>query len=122
MSILETIKAAFYSLKAHKMRTILTMISIIIGVGSVITVVAVGQAGESALKSQFTGGSNTIKLVYMPTEEEVEQNNNISYEDAFTSDDIALIKDIPEVEKVIATSSKSTNIRYREKTSYNTAQ
>jgi putative ABC transport system permease protein len=46
-------KMAVSSLLAHKMRSILTMIGIIIGVGSVITVVAIGQGGEAMLKSQI---------------------------------------------------------------------
>lgn len=112
MSILENIKMAFSSLRAHKMRSILTMLGIIIGVGSVITVVAVGQGGEAVLKSQFTGEANTIELYYMPSDEEIEQNGDILFEDAFTAEDISLIEEIPEVEKVVATSSESASIRH----------
>lgn len=95
------------------MRSVLTMLGIIIGVGSVITVVAIGQGGEAVLKSQFTGESNTIELFYSPSDEEVEQDMNILFEDAFTSDDIKLIEDIPEIEKIVATSSESGSISYR---------
>ena len=114
MSILENIKMAFSSLLAHKMRSILTMLGIIIGVGSVITVVAIGQGGEAVLKSQFTGDSNTIELFYQPSDEEIEQDSGILFEDAFTSEDIHLIEDLPEVEKVVTTSSESTDISYRQ--------
>lgn len=51
MSVFENIKMALSSLRAHKMRSILTMLGIIIGVGSVIAVVAIGQGGEAMLKS-----------------------------------------------------------------------
>lgn len=112
MSIYENIKMAFSSLRAHKLRSMLTMLGIIIGVGSVITVVAVGQGGEAVLKSQFTGESNTIDLYYQPTEEEIEQNGDILFEDAFTSEDIALIESVPEVEKVVTSSSESATIRH----------
>lgn len=114
MSILENIKMAFSSLLAHKMRSILTMLGIIIGVGSVITVVAIGQGGETVLKSQFTGDSNTIELFYQPSDEEIEQDSGILFEDAFTSEDIHLIEDLPEVEKVVTTSSESADISYRQ--------
>lgn len=114
MSILENIKMAFSSLLAHKMRSILTMLGIIIGVGSVITVVAIGQGGEAVLKSQFTGDSNTIELFYQPSDEEIEQDSGILFEDAFTSEDIHLIEDLPEVEKVVTTSSESADISYRQ--------
>src|SRR5699024_865594 len=95
-----------------KMRSILTMLGIIIGVGSVITVVAIGQGGEAVLKSQFTGDSNTIELFYQPSDEEIEQDSGILFEDAFTSEDIHLIEDLPEVEKVVTTSSESADISY----------
>ncbi|MFD2130372.1 ABC transporter permease [Pseudogracilibacillus auburnensis] len=114
MSVLENIKMAFSSLRAHKMRSILTMLGIIIGVGSVIAVVAIGQGGEAVLKSQFTGESNTISLYYMPSDEELESNASSIYEDAFTQEDIKLIETIPEVEKVVATSTESSPVRYHQ--------
>lgn len=114
MSVLENIKMAFASLRAHKMRSILTMLGIIIGVGSVIAVVAIGQGGEAVLKSQFTGESNTIELYYMPSDEEVESNADVLYQDAFTQEDITAIEAIPEVEKVVATSTESSQVRYQQ--------
>lgn len=117
LNISENIKMAFSSLRAHKLRSMLTMFGIIIGVGSIITIIAIGQGGETVLKSKFTGGSNTIELFYMPTDEELEANPAILYEDAFTSKDITLIENIPEVEKIVATSSESSSIRYIEETS-----
>src|SRR5699024_1937098 len=98
---------------AHKMRSILTMLGIIIGGGSVITVVAIGQGGEAVRKSQFTGDSNTIELFYQPCDEEIEQDSSILFEDDCTSEDIHLIEDLPEVEKVLTTSSESADISYR---------
>lgn len=115
MSIIENIKMAFSSLRSHKLRSALTMLGIIIGVGSVIAVVAIGQGGEAVLKSQFVGAENTTQLLYMPSEEEIEANPAILYEPAFTQTDISAIEDISEVEKVVATSSESTEVTYREK-------
>lgn len=105
---------ALSSLRAHKLRSILTMLGIIIGVGSVIAVVAIGQGGEEVLKSQFTGESNTIELFYMPSDEEIEANASSLYEDPFTQEDIRLIESIPEVERVVATSTESSTVRYRQ--------
>ena len=116
MSVLENIKMAFASLRAHKMRSILTMLGIIIGVGSVIAVVAIGQGGEAVLKSQFTGESNTIELYYMPSDEERESNSSALFEDAFTQEDIKAIETIPEIEKVVATSTELTTVRYHQET------
>lgn len=114
MSIMENIKMAFSSLRAHKMRSLLTMLGIIIGVGSVIAVVAIGQGGEAVLKSQFAGESNTISLFYMPTDEEFQANASSLYEDPFTQEDVELLKEIPEVTRVVASSTETSMIRHRE--------
>lgn len=116
MSITENIKMALSSLKAHKMRSLLTMLGIVIGVGSVIAVVAIGQGGEQVLKSQFTGEANTIELFYLPSDEELEANASSLYEDPFTQDDIAKISEIPEVKRVVATSTTSTSLRLQQET------
>ncbi|MDQ0157324.1 ABC transporter permease [Robertmurraya andreesenii] len=116
MSLMENIKMAFSSLKAHKLRSILTMLGIIIGVGAVIIVVAIGQGGEAMLKSQITGPGNTIEIFYQPSEEELQANPSVLYEAAFTSEDIRILEAIPEVKQVVASSSQFSPIRYRDKT------
>lgn len=114
MSILENIKMALSSLFAHKMRSILTMLGIIIGVGSVIAVVAIGQGGEAMLKSQIVGSDNTLELYYMPSDEELEADPNALFMDPFTQKDITAIESIPDVENVVATSLEYANVRFRE--------
>ena len=116
MSLAENMKMALSSLLAHKMRSILTMIGIIIGVGSVITVVAIGQGGEAMLKSQIIGEGNTVELMYMPSEEEMIANPNAMMAAPFTQEDIRAIEEIPEVSKVVATSSEFGSVRFRENT------
>ena len=81
---------ALHSLTAHKMRSILTMLGIIIGVGSVIIVVAIGQGGEAMLKSEIIGSGNTIQLMYQPSDEEMVSNPN-----AFIMRQLSLKQDIP---------------------------
>jgi putative ABC transport system permease protein len=116
MSVWESVRIAFSSIKAHKMRSLLTMLGIIIGVGSVIVVVAIGQGGEEMLKSQLTGPGNTIEVVYQPSEEEIQSNPNIFLEPPFTQEDIRLLQSIPEVEQVVTASSEFGNVRFREET------
>jgi len=114
MSLMENMKMALSSLKAHKLRSVLTMLGIIIGVGAVIIVVAIGQGGEAVLKSQIIGPGNTIELFYQPSEEEIQANPNIFYEAAFTQDDIKALEQIPEIKQVVASSSEFSPIRYRD--------
>ncbi len=68
MVLSEIIKIAFKSILNYKLRSLLTILGLIIGVGSIITIVALGQMGEEALKSQFVGsGNNRVSVIYNPT-------------------------------------------------------
>src|SRR5262245_44197987 len=59
------LKVASASILKNKMRTLLTMLGIVIGVGAVIVMVAVGNGAQSMIKSQIQGlGTNLI--VVMP--------------------------------------------------------
>ncbi|KKI93824.1 macrolide ABC transporter permease [Bacillus sp. SA1-12] len=116
MSLVENIKMALSSVLAHKLRSILTMLGIIIGVASVILVVAIGQGGEQLLKTSITGPGNTIEVYYEPSEEELMSNPNAYMNAAFTQDDVAALNNIPEVKKVVASSTELFSTRYREET------
>ncbi|NTU26338.1 sporulation-delaying-protein transporter subunit SkiZ [Bacillus tequilensis] len=114
MSLLENIRMALSSVLAHKMRSILTMLGIIIGVGSVIVVVAVGQGGEQMLKQSISGPGNTVELYYMPSDEELANNPNALSESTFTENDIKGLKEIEGIKQVVASTSKSMTARYHE--------
>ena len=116
MNLMENFRMAFSSILAHKLRSILTMRGIIIGVGSVILVVAIGQGGEQALKTQIAGSSNTIEVFYQPSEEELKANPNAMLMDPFTQEDVEALKEIPEVKQVVASTTSSYQTRYREET------
>lgn len=113
MSLSENIKMALSSLFAHKMRSLLTMLGIIIGVAAVIIVVAIGQGGEAALKTQIVGSGNTIEVFYAPSEEELIANPNILYEPPFTEKDIKILEGIPEVKSVVASSSTYSSVSFQ---------
>lgn len=60
MDLMESIQLAFGALKANKMRALLTMLGIIIGIGSVIGIVTVGDSMRNSIMSsmQDLGASN----------------------------------------------------------------
>lgn len=61
MSILESFQLAFDALVANKMRTLLTMLGVIIGVMSVILLVSMGQGVKADVTGQISGlGSNLL--------------------------------------------------------------
>ncbi|CAH2713434.1 putative ABC transporter permease YknZ [Neobacillus rhizosphaerae] len=116
MSFMENLSMSLSSLKAHKMRSILTMLGIIIGVGAVIIVVAIGQGGEAMLKSQITGPGNTIEMFYQPSDEEVRSNPNAFQQAPFKQEDIRALEQIPEIKRVVATSTKISSARFQKDT------
>ncbi len=59
----ETIAVAFQSIRANKLRSALTMLGIIIGVGAVITMVALGSGAQKAVEDQIASlGANTFTI------------------------------------------------------------
>ncbi|MEP6916953.1 MAG: ABC transporter permease [Acidobacteriota bacterium] len=63
MSILMTLRIALKALARNKMRTMLTMLGMIIGVGAVITMVALGKGAQSTIEDQVkAAGTNLINI------------------------------------------------------------
>src|SRR3990172_2584272 len=63
MSILMTLRIALKALGRNKMRTVLTMLGMIIGVGAVITMVALGKGAQSTIEEQVkAAGTNVINI------------------------------------------------------------
>jgi putative ABC transport system permease protein len=63
VSIWESIRIALRALRSNKMRTGLTMLGIIIGVGAVIAMVALGQGAAGQIKKQFESmGTNLLTV------------------------------------------------------------
>lgn len=61
--IKETFKQAVQNVLSNKVRTFLTMLGIIIGVGSVITMLAIGQGSKRSIQAQISEmGSNMIMI------------------------------------------------------------
>lgn len=63
MNIANLLKIAFKALNNNKLRCFLTMLGIIIGVASVITMLAIGQGSKNSIKAQISEmGSNMIMI------------------------------------------------------------
>jgi putative ABC transport system permease protein len=61
ISFFEAIGVAFAALGANKMRTLLTMLGIIIGVAAVITMIALGSGAQQAVEDRISGlGANLL--------------------------------------------------------------
>jgi len=63
MNVFKLLSLAWRALLRNKIRTSLTMLGIIIGVGAVITMVSIGEGSKQSIRSQLSGmGSNMITI------------------------------------------------------------
>ncbi|PGC44460.1 macrolide ABC transporter permease [Bacillus toyonensis] len=115
MSLLDSMKIALSSILAHKLRSALTMLGIIIGVGSIITVVAIGQGGEAALKSQFVGSGNQTVPIHYSTDINDPFGMDMAEAPKITEEDIFEIKKIPEIAHIVTTNSSMESLDIEDK-------
>lgn len=67
MRFIEILRIAFDALLRNKMRSLLTMLGIIIGVGAVIAMVAIGQGAQVQVEAQISSLGSNILLVFPGT-------------------------------------------------------
>jgi putative ABC transport system permease protein len=102
MSILMTLRIALKALNRNKMRTILTMLGMIIGVGAVITMVALGTGARTTIEERVkSAGTNMINVNagnFSTGGVRMGQGNSTS----LVPEDAAAIKNIPGVQYAAA--------------------
>jgi putative ABC transport system permease protein len=111
MLIGETIAVAFQSIRANKLRSMLTMLGIVIGVGAVITMVALGSGAQKAVEDQIASlGANTFTI--FPGQSfrgGVAQQNRVS----LTTDDyLAVRRDAKLIKAVVPELQNNMQVKY----------
>lgn len=96
MGLIESIRLAFTSLAANKMRSLLTMLGIIIGISAVITITTIGNSIQQTLKNTFAQVNMNMFYCYLEvrpyeeneemTEEEYNDSIYLSEDDYITND------------------------------------
>jgi putative ABC transport system permease protein len=102
MSILMTLRIALKALNRNKLRTGLTMLGMIIGVGAVITMVALGRGAQTTIEEQVkAAGTNLINInAGNFSMGGVRQGQGMS--NTLVPDDAEAIRDLPGVQYVAA--------------------
>ncbi|WP_040327821.1 ABC transporter permease [Clostridium ihumii] len=96
MSIINLIKTSIYSLKSHKLRVFLTMIGIIIGISSVVTILSIGDGLKAKVNSTVEDtNSNKINIRFIPENYDMD----MSLVQPFSQSDIYDIAKIEGVQK-----------------------
>jgi len=106
---LEALKMALIAMSSHRLRTFLTMLGIIIGIASVVSVVALGTGSQQAvLENMASMGTNTI---------EIKPGNGLGDRRSgrvrtLTASDAEALKSLPFVDSVTPTVRTNVAIRY----------
>lgn len=108
----EAFKMSLLAMRAHKMRTLLTMLGIIIGIASVVTVVGLGQGSQQRILADISAlGTNTLTIRdgyrYGDPRRRYHKPN-------LTDDDAFAVADQPYVQSVSPVVNTSATARYRE--------
>ncbi len=112
LNLIEALRIAFDSLLANKLRAILTMLGIIIGVGAVIALLALGGAIQTLVTSELQGLGSNLVFLFAGTNDP-ETNRRVP--PRLTNEDIAAIADplnVPAVAAVCAELSRRALTTY----------
>ncbi|MGM9524745.1 MAG: ABC transporter permease [Peptococcaceae bacterium] len=87
MLFLENIRLALSAIRSNKMRSILTMLGIIIGIGSVIAIVSIGDTMRSLIASEYENVGINRAIFYVMAEDSVYTDS-----DMFTQDSLEQVR------------------------------
>jgi len=101
MNFREIIRVALRALARNKLRTILTMLGIIIGVGAVIGTVAIGQGASAQVQQQIQALGNNIIMVFSGSVNTGGVRMGSGATKTLTADDAtAILQHIPNVQMI----------------------
>ncbi len=117
MSFFETIRVALQSIRANLLRSLLTMLGIIIGVAAVITMIAVGSGAQRAIDEQIDAmGANLLNIgAGQSFSRGVASNQRVSLT---TKDYEALRRNEGQLAAVIPELQAGRQIKYRNRNAY----
>jgi len=115
MSLINLIRSAFRSVAANKLRALLTMLGVVIGVASVIAMLALGNGARAAVNSTFQFlGANQIQLGQRSSMQEGQfkpMGQKLTYLDGLNMPDV-----VPLVEHVEMSVGKTIRARFSRNT------
>ncbi len=99
MNMLAALRSALRALASNKLRSVLTMLGIIIGVGAVITMIAVGRGATERVQEQMKGLGSNIMLVLPGGITQGGVRLGAQTGQALTEEDVvAIAREVPEVQ------------------------
>jgi putative ABC transport system permease protein len=112
MNWFETFRAAAEAVRGHRLRSILTMLGIVIGISSVILTVGLGQGAQDQVRQQISAlGSNLLIIAPGSSTDSTGQRGGFGSASTLTLEDATAIADdtvVPDAAEVAPTTSTST--------------
>lgn len=108
MRFVEILRIAIDSILRHKMRALLTMLGIIIGVGAVIAMVAVGQGAQTAVESQIASLGTNVLIVFPGATSQGGVSSGAGAAQTLTLADIEAIRDQCPAVSAISPTTRAT--------------
>ncbi len=115
MLIWTTIKSALKSLWANKLRSVLAMLGIIIGVGAVIAMIAMGAGAQKQVVSQIEAMGTNLLMVQPQYKRDAGVTSGTMQK--LTLDDALAIAQLPGVKAVAPVVNSSTQVKYKNQNS-----
>ena len=97
-----TLLIAVEGAQSHKMRTILTMLGMIIGVGAVITMVALGRGAQSTIEEQVKSAGTNLINVNSGNFQQGGVRQGAGMATSLTAEDATALRQVPGVQYVAA--------------------
>ena len=114
MNWTETFRSGTEAIRAHRMRSLLTMLGIVIGIASVILTVGFGQGAQNRVKDEIDAlGSNLLIVSPGSSTDSGGFRSGFGSATTLTLEDAAAIADdtaVPDVRRVAPTSSSSASL------------
>ena len=111
MNLLATLRVALNALRVNLLRSILTMLGIIIGVAAVITMLAVGSGAEARIKDQIKSLGSNLMIISAGARTANGARIGTGITPDLTEDDAtAIAREVPEVEAVAPTYRGSAQV------------
>jgi macrolide transport system ATP-binding/permease protein len=107
---LDALKMALFALRANRLRSVLTMLGIVIGIASVVSIVALGEgAREAVLKDIRAIGTNTI-MVYRGRDWSDDKADSIR---TLLPRDLTVLAADPNVDSVTPVTARAMRLRWK---------
>ncbi|MBL7650073.1 MAG: ABC transporter permease, partial [Candidatus Hydrogenedentes bacterium] len=104
MNLWSTLLIALNALKVNKLRSTLTMLGIIIGVGAVITMLAVGNGAQARVEEQIKLLGSNVMIMFPGSTLASGARGGAGSVQSLTEDDAqAIVREVPEVQVAAAT-------------------